>query len=651
MTMFIGREGHRPKNGPRMIAPAFEEISLSSSSGTSDQEQSDSDSSVSGSQEYGEQLSGKRRKCCCKKGTKSCTKTRCFGKRSKLSTATKVLITISVVVFIGGIVAVVIFIFKKRDDENGSGSIHISDSRKRRTKYDITNLVWPLEFEGGRKNRRAGASSSSSGDVYYHAFGIRMDFGVGVSEAENLLVTVDTAGGSLTYFSTPGNAFQASKSLVANNLGSFTMNYVTGHAQGTIVKESHIAVRGNGAIEQLRLNTDPEKAFTLLHVPIGATQCSVGFCALPSGVMGLSFGLFQEIPNTELQNRNPWFDHFAADARNRGLGANYPSVFSFDLTHVDGHWQDSPRMIINALPTNSKDLLRFPIARGLEEPSSQEHWDALQDLFVSYMDQYHPNLREEMKQSSTRLTLWTHVAAGTFESAVFPAFIQHLPQLQQQNPKKYSWAALRSHLRFHSPYWALDVTTIRIGDTIVSAKDDSNNLNYNENLDTVRHEQDWRAWKQKRYTMKLQRRPFGLYDWDAASGRLKRIVPASAVSAKKNENMRYRVALDTGASLIALAKPLLDLFEREFQKSGNVCKNGPPVGFRVVRDEGTGEEKWYFLTPKDYCYCAGGKGRHFKHCFEVDEKPDDRVALLSLPFYKAFYVGHDYRRKEVLLPS
>ncbi|CAD7967266.1 unnamed protein product [Amoebophrya sp. A25] len=503
-------------------------------------------------------------------------------------------------------------------------------------------LLWPLELDRGSE--------------YRAGFGIRLDVGKGVPEAQGLLVNIDTGGASTTYFSTKGNAFAKSSTLLEKDLGPYTKKYIGGQASGTLIRESYVAIHDPTA-QQLLLKTKEEKAMTLLHVPRGNAVAPHGLTMPMEGNMGLSFG-YSGHPNLYLRHHNPWFDAFKTDARNRQLGTNYASVFSFDLTHEDGRWHESPKMVVNGLPHGGEQgLLRFPLATGIQVPEVKELRDKLVSLFVDYLHKRHEAFKKE-SLDIVYLVVVTSLSRGTFEREFFPRFLKDLPQLQQEDHTKYGWPALHKLIEFQSSVWLLEVTRIRVGDLVISATDAANELNCGWDIKTS---------QECEKEGKLMATPSGLYDWVQEDGgaqirQISQPSPAPSMASTTEQDalpdMRYHVQLDTGCSLVTLAKPLLEIFERQFVKNGNVCKNGPVVGFELVNSvkRGPGDDtsaSWYFLTPKDYCYCEGVlsvKGRLAKHCFQEETQPKDRTAMLGLPFYRAFYVGHDYLRREVVLP-
>ncbi|CAD7934982.1 unnamed protein product [Amoebophrya sp. A120] len=128
-----------------------------------------------------------------------------------------------------------------------------------------------------------------------------------------------------------------------------------------------------------------------------------------------------------------------------------------------------------------------------------------------------------------------------------------------------------------------------------------------------------------------------------------------------HRDKRYKVMLDSGWSVLGLARPLYEVFERKLadfnQRNGHAARDcpadGPEIAFEL-EEKRSNMFHWFTLTGADYCYCHGSRVPNRplsrQHCVDKLRHTQSLALMLGVPFHRAYYVGYDYGNREILLP-
>eukprot|EP00392_Amoebophrya_sp_AT5.2_P015801 g16017.t1 len=571
------------------------------------------------------------------------------------------------------------------------------------------NLVWAIEPE-----TRCGNEEINLERDYRCAFQIRLNIGSGDRSARDLPLLLDTGGGSAVWYrdevfarglfsKTKRHASTTESPLAVaaahKVAGKESENVVQVHypAHGTVegrlvrdvvaVAATESAQNGRWAGEPLDVGGHArDSSLALIRVtteptPAASQQANVGGLT-DRGILGLgpriqragaaqfaetrenAMGLSPSVPaSTFLEMLSV---HLDRAAKIKGTAATAP-VFSFDVTARDGSWLDRPHFVVGGTPPGLS-LRKFPIAKELQY--SGHDLIGPRGLLTFLCDLILETHKEPLTDNALKLS-----ALKIFNKPhrFMPELLQRLGSLQaaeKDKPlaqQKFSYARLREVLDFRSDQWVLHAKRIRIGKTIVDAS---------ENWFTAVNQEDAPADEKSFY---METAVKGVHDWsfaypedmteeEAAFGgdiaryslsngsswkrpQKNKLITVGKQSEERSEDRRWRIVLDSGASILDLSPPLWKIFERKRAKKS--CLDGPEIGVELAIESGGSEsEFWYFVTPKDYCYC-GKDVANEGACVSESAHAAERAIhiLLGLPFHRAFYVGYDWQSQAVLLPE
>eukprot|EP00392_Amoebophrya_sp_AT5.2_P000207 g207.t1 len=361
-------------------------------------------------------------------------------------------------------------------------------------------------------------------------------------------------------------------------------------------------------------------------------------------------------------------------------------VFSFDVTAENGSWLSRPHFVVGGTP-RGLSLRRFPVAKELQYDTEDEKLTAL--LRDTITDRFRDALETDRVEDDLLDSLYLR---GVLGQLIIPRLQTELDTLQAAekdkplSQQKFSNARLREALDFRGDKWTLHAKRIRIGQTV---------LNASENLFTAFPENEepeeedgargggdpaaarapdvkswhletaWKGFVDWSYAypedMADEKKAFGgdvtRYSMSNGSAwqrpQKNKLIAIGKPDPVEKKDRRWRLKLDSGASMMVLSPPLWKIFERK--RAGKSCLDGPEIGVELAMEGGgekgddvDGQAFWYFVTPKEYCYCGKNVASE-SAC--VSENTAGQATLLGLPFHKAFYIGYDWENQAVLLPD
>ncbi|CAD7934985.1 unnamed protein product [Amoebophrya sp. A120] len=375
------------------------------------------------------------------------------------------------------------------------------------------------------------------------------------------------------------------------------------------------------------------------------------------------------------------------------------TVFSFDITVPAGHsdafsaryavngsadslsWSKKPHFILGTSPAPDR-LRRFPV---MPEPIRNDELlsQLLSDRGLSALGD--PGTPAQQSSAHHKMALkafarWylykteNEEVNGAENGSAYEYQFRGTPLREQQHLPSHEY--VKEKLDFRGPSWSLAASKIRIGNTIYDAADDVFAPEAGVEFSAEKH-------------LQADVLPSVEWEYDTTKGGIngkseeaKTKLRPRKPSRTTYTDKRYSLHLDSAHGGIMLAAPLREVFDKKFKKltegNGKRCEDGPDIAFELTEeiaesaDEGEGARTevpasgssanqkssshthWYVLHAKNYCYCKGKKHVQLRHCVGTINDPSDtlnrKAMYLGRPFHRAFYVGYDFVKREILLP-